>query len=131
MPLNRTTSGDAATRVLVLIPTERPHAPSSEQSGSRHDGDEAAHLRAQLDEALEEVAFLGEQLRATEAWSAHHIATLQARHRMAREAFLRDLALLVEGLDQHALVLDAIDESERSRTHDADAARADRVESAR
>ena len=67
-----------------------------------HDSAELAALRAQLDEALEEVAFLREQLRSADAWSAHLVETLRVRHRVAREIFVRDLAMLIEGLDQHA-----------------------------
>src|SRR5919112_3013106 len=100
MALNSKTSEDAGPRILLLIPPERSRNPSNEPSASTHESAELLHARAQLDDALEEVAFLREQLRAAEAWSAHRVETLRERHRTARESFVRDLAILVEGLDE-------------------------------
>jgi len=79
-------------------------------------------MRARLDEALEEVAFLREQLRSAEAWSAHVVETLRIHHRVAREIFVRDLGLLIEGLDQHARVREVAAEVDQELVHPAFAA---------
>ena len=77
-----------------------------------HDSAELAAVRAQLDEALEQVAFLREQLRSADAWTAHLVETLRVRHRVAHEIFVRDLAMLIEGLDQHARMREVLAEGE-------------------
>ena len=114
MPLNRTTSAEAGPRVLVLMPAEHSSAPSTDTPSSvpAQDSAELAVVRAQLDEALEEVAFLREQLGSAEVWSVHLVETIRTRHRVARELLVRDLAALIEGLDQHARLREAVADGE-------------------
>jgi len=96
------------------MPTEHSGAPSSDSSPSvpTQEPAELAAVRAQLDEALEEVAFLREQLGSAEVWSVHLVETIRTRHRVARELLVRDLAALIEGLDQHARLREAVADGE-------------------
>jgi hypothetical protein len=111
MPLNLTISGDPGPRALHLISADRSSAAASEESASTQAGEptELADVRRQLEDALEELAFLREQLRGAEAWNMHRFETLKARHRAAHQTFVRDLALLVEGLDRPVSMEDVED----------------------
>jgi len=96
------------------MPAEHSSAPSTDTPSSvpAQDSAELAVVRAQLDEALEEVAFLREQLGSAEVWSVHLVETMRTRHRVARELLVRDLAALIEGLDQHARLREAVADGE-------------------
>jgi hypothetical protein len=112
MRLNRSTSGDSSSRALHLISAERSRTASSERSASTQarESSEVADVRRQLEDALEDVAFLREQLRAAEAWGMYRVEMLRVRHQTAREIFARNLALLVEELDPQVSAHDPEDD---------------------
>ena len=97
-----------------------------------HDVAERDELRARLEETLEDVAFLREQLRASEAWSARLVDTLRAEHRALQQAVIRDLAVVIEGLQRHPRADDTIAEGPPTSVPDRVApAQAERTESGR
>ena len=111
MPLNRATA-NAGTSARHSMAMPRVRALETERSEPSREPAELADLRARLDGALEEVAFLTEQLWSARAWSAHLLETLRARHRLGRDILVRDLVSAIEGFDRHSRLRDVAAEKE-------------------
>ena len=89
-------------RVLVLVPSDPLPDPVAASSPPEPVVDPLAQLRAERDAALEEVAFLREQLRSAEAYHQHELARERSRLIEERDAVLRELALLGDELQRRA-----------------------------
>ena len=106
--------------ILVLVPHDPSHDPSRDARALPADPmptDAAlAQLRAERDVALEEIAFLKEQLRSMSAYHAHLFEQERAYMHAEHQALLRELALLGEELQRRAFEAPTV---EHARGNDA------------
>ena len=70
-----------------------------------------AQLRAERDAALEEIAYLKEQVRSTSAYHAHLFEQERDRMHAEHQALLRELAILGEELQCRARTVPATDQA--------------------
>lgn len=86
----------------MLVPSDSPRDGSATSSNPMFDDAALAQLRADHDAALEQIAFLEEQLRSTVAYHTHLFERERAHLLVEHQTLLRELATLSDELQRRA-----------------------------
>ena len=102
------------------VPHHQAEAPPSSGATPIAEPSELQRMRAERDAALEELAFLREQLRSTEAFYAHRFELEYARLYAEHRGFLQELSQLSADFHRRSRRDDAMREDTRPAPSEPD-----------